>query len=43
MMKDKEIPTLPVHMNSPMSVEALDFYQQHLLESPTVEVVYKSV
>ncbi|KAF0974578.1 hypothetical protein FDP41_006610 [Naegleria fowleri] len=32
MMRDKEIPKLPVHMNSPMSVEALDFYQQHLLE-----------
>lgn len=32
MMREKEIPTLPVHMNSPMSVEALDFYQQHLLD-----------
>ena len=32
MMREKEIPTIPVHMNSPMSVEALEFYQQYLLD-----------
>ncbi|KAL9641915.1 hypothetical protein ABK040_000853 [Willaertia magna] len=31
MMRDGDIPVLPVHINSPMAVEALNFYLQNLV------------